>query len=106
MSRREASAALRHALALSREILALAERGDIQKTVSLGAERLRLLKSAREASWAVDEGERSLVNEIAELNNLAIGQMEHRRRVKERQMDTVATGRRALAAYSSTQLRG
>jgi hypothetical protein len=106
MSRRDSSAVLRRALELSRDILALAERGEIQKTVCLDAERLRLLKSARATAWAIDEEDRSLVSEIAELNNLAIGQLEHRRRVKERQMDTVATGRRALAAYSSTRPRG
>ncbi len=105
MSRRESSAALQRALDLSREILTHAEQGEVQRAVTLGAERLRLLKSARAATKEIDEHDHSLVSEIVELNNLAIGHLEHRRRVKERQMDTVVTGRRALAAYSQVQRR-
>jgi hypothetical protein len=105
MSRSEASVALERALQLSRELTAVADSGDVRATLSLDAERLVLLKSARAALQPMDEKDRWVLREIAELNDRALGLMEHHRRGKERALDTVAVGRRAIAAYSTTRVR-
>jgi hypothetical protein len=73
--------------------------------VSLDAERLQLLKSIRAALQPLDEKDRSLLREIAALNDQSLGLLEHRRRAKGRDMDMLAVGRRALRAYSSTLLQ-
>lgn len=101
----EPGAMLTRALQLSQEMLAIAEGGDPQGVLELGAERLRLLHSARSVPAPVGADERSLLKEIAELNDRAIGFLEHRRRGKEREIDTAAVGRRAVAAYSTTRLQ-
>lgn len=102
MNRQPAAAALQRALEISRELAALAEGGDLSLTVSLDAERLQLLKSSRAAMHPLDEKSRSVLQEIAALNDRALGFLEHRRRAKGRDMDMLAVGRRALRAYSST----
>jgi hypothetical protein len=103
MNRAEAGAALRRALEISRELTAVADAGDVRLTVSLDAERLQLLKCARAGLHPMDEHERSVLREIAELNDRAIGLIEHQRRIKGRAMDMAAVGRRAVAAYSTTR---
>jgi hypothetical protein len=103
MNRSEAGAALQRALEISRELTAVADGGDIRLTLSLDAERLQLLKCARAGLQPMDENERAVLREIAELNDRAIGLMEHRRRIKGRAMDMAAVGRRAVAAYSTTR---
>jgi hypothetical protein len=103
MNRSDASAALRRALEISRELTAVADRGDVRLTVSLDAERLQLLKCARAGLQPMDANERAVLREIAELNDRAIGLMEHQRRIKGRAMDMAAVGRRAVAAYSTTR---
>jgi len=103
MTRPQAVAALRRALEISRELAAVADGGDLRLTVSLDAERLQLLKSARAALQPMDEKDWVLLREIAALNDRALGFLEHRRRAKGRDMDMVAVGKRALRAYSSTQ---
>jgi hypothetical protein len=105
MTRSEAVAALQRALDISRELAAVAEGGDPQLTVGLDAERLQLLKSARPMLQPFDEKDRSVLREIAALNDRALGFLEHRRRAKGRDMDMLAVGRRAVRAYSSTQMR-
>ena len=105
MNRRLAVDALHRALELSRQLAALADGGDLALTVSLDAERLQLLKSARAALQPMDEKDYSVLREIAALNDRALGFLEHRRRAKGRDMDMVAVGKRALRAYSSTQMR-
>jgi hypothetical protein len=104
MTRQQAVAALQRALEISRELAALADGGDLQLTVSLDAERLQLLKSARAALRSMDEKDYAVLREIAALNDRALGFLEHRRRAKGRDMDMVAVGKRALRAYSSTQM--
>jgi hypothetical protein len=103
VSRAEARAALERALKISRELLKVADAGDVRSTLSLDAERLLLLKSARAALEPMDENDRWVLREITELNNRALGLMEHHRRGKERAMDTVTIGRRAVVAYGATQ---
>jgi hypothetical protein len=100
----ESGAMLARALQLSRELLDVAEGGDLQTVLGLGAERLQLLQAARSGPPA-GAGEGALLKEIAELNDRAIGFLEHRRRIKAREIDTAAVGRRAVAAYSTTRLQ-
>jgi len=103
MNNGAATAALERAAEISRELAALAEGGDVQLTVSLDAERLQLLKSFRLGRKQPNAGEMALLREISELNDRAIGSMEHRLRSKGRAMDMAAVGRRAIAAYSNTR---
>jgi hypothetical protein len=105
MTRTEAAAALQRALEISRELAAVADGGDLPLAVSLDAERLQLLKSIRAALQPLDEQDRSVLREIAALNDRSLGLLEHRRRAKGRDMDMLAVGRRAVRAYSSTLLQ-
>ena len=105
MTRTLAVAALRRALELSRELAAVADGGDLALTVNLDAERLQLLKSVREALLPLDDEDRSVLREIAALNDQALGFLEHRRRAKGRDMDMLAVGRRALRAYSNNLMQ-
>lgn len=91
------------ASALSREILAAAEKGDLQSLASLDRQRLELLKSFRSATQRVAAADQALLQEIARLNDLAIGLLEHQRRGKGRDLDMAAVGRKAVAAYSSNR---
>lgn len=102
MSPGPATTALRRAVEISRELAALADDGDVLSAQRLDAERLQLLKSARMAAQPVTEEDRSLLREIADLNDRAIGYLEHRRRCKARDMDMLSAGRRAVNAYSSS----
>jgi hypothetical protein len=105
MTRQQAAAALQRALEISRELAVIADGGDLSLTVSLDAERLQLLKSARAALRSMDDNDHAILREIAALNDRALGFLEHRRRAKGRDMDLVAVGKRALRAYSSTQVQ-
>ncbi len=93
---------LRRALEISRELAAVADDGDVQLTQRLDAERLQLLKSAKSAAQPLAEGDWLMLREIAELNDRAIGLLEHRRRRKAREFDMAAAGQRAVRAYSAT----
>ena len=105
MTRTEAAAALQRALEISRELAAVADGGGLEMAVSLDAERLQLLKSARASLQPMDENNRAVLREIAALNDRALGLIEHRRRAKGRDMDMLAVGRRAVRAYSNTLMR-
>jgi hypothetical protein len=100
---RDASAILERALQLSRDVLAAAERGDSQATVPIDAERLQLLQSARRSGTAFGAHEHQLLQHIALLNDQSIGHLEHHRRIKGRQLDVAALGRRAVSAYATTR---
>ncbi len=69
--------------------------------MSLDAERLRLLKSARQVLEPMNEKERSVLHAIADLNARSLGRLEHRFRAKCRDMDMLAAGRRAVRAYAN-----
>ena len=99
MSHEEAAAALQRALELSQELLEVADSGEVERVISLDAERLRLLKSTRHALTPLTEKDRAVLCQIAELNARSLGRMEHRLRAKCRDMDMLAAGRRALRAY-------
>jgi hypothetical protein len=95
--------ALTRALALSHEMLAAAEQSKLQQLSSLDAERLQLLQSFRLETKRVDAVSRELLQQIAQLNDRAIGVIEHLKRGKGREMDMAAVGRRAVAAYSGVR---
>ncbi len=105
MNRHEAASALQRAVELSHELVAVADGGDLGLTVTLDAERRQLLQSARAALQPMSEKDRTLLREIAALNDQALGSVEHRRRAMGRDMDMLAVGRRAIGAYSNTRTR-
>jgi hypothetical protein len=100
-----APALLDRALALSQELLAAADHGDLQILERLDAERLRLLQSLRLERDHLSGGDWLVIRQISELNDRAIGFVENHRRSKERALATAAVGRRAVAAYSTTRQR-
>jgi hypothetical protein len=99
-----ASVALERALEISRELLALADAGDVKAAVSLDARRLELIKFARAAAQPMRGDGRRLLREIAELNDRALGFLEHRRRAKARDLDMATVGLRAVRAYAATRM--
>jgi hypothetical protein len=99
-----ASADLQRALELSRALLAAATLGESKAVTSIDAERLQLLQSARRGAKVLDASQRTLLQEIAILNDESIGLLEHYRRIKGRELEVAAVGRRAVKAYGSTRL--
>jgi hypothetical protein len=97
--------ALERALVLSHHLLAAADQSNLQELAHLDAERMRLLQSVRLERDHLSAGDRLVLEEVSELNDRAIGLMEHHRRGKERALDMAAVGRRAVAAYSTTRLQ-
>ena len=95
--------ALEQALALSHKLLAAADESKLTEVAILDAERLRLLQSVRLERDNLSDGDRQMLRQVAELNDRAIGLVEHQRRIKEREMDLAAVGRRAVSAYSTTR---
>ncbi|MGA2841702.1 MAG: hypothetical protein ABSG18_16265 [Steroidobacteraceae bacterium] len=99
----DVTAMLARAVELSRELLAAADRGDTQAVGYLDDQRLQLLKSVRKSGGAPDANASLLLQEIALLNDQSIGYLEHHRRIKGRQLDVAAVGRRAVHAYAYTR---
>ena len=93
------------AFVLSEKILSAAESGNLESLESLDLERLELLKSFRKATRQVAAADQALLQQIAQLNDRAIGSLEHQRRSKGRDLDMAAVGRRAVAAYTSIRLQ-
>jgi hypothetical protein len=102
MNRAATRELLSRALAISRELSQLAEAGDATATVTLNAERRELLRAAHPGYDPRDEDERAVLAEIALLNDRALGLLEHRLRIKGRELDLAAAGRRAVMAYAAT----
>ncbi len=94
------SKGLARALALSHDMLSAAEKGDLQSLASLDLTRMELLKSFRDGTKQVSAADQALLAQINEINDRAIGLLEHQRRSKGRDLDMAAVGRRAVAAYS------
>jgi len=94
---------LEQALALSHQLLAAADDSKLTEVAILDAERLRLLQSVRLEHDHLSDDDRQMLRQVAELNDRAIGLVEHQRRIKEREMDLAAVGRRAVSAYSTTR---
>jgi hypothetical protein len=102
MSDAKASAALELAAQLSRELVLAADAGHFDALAQLDADRLQLLKAFRAENQPVAAADRLLLQTISQLNDQALGLMEHHHRIKGREIDLVAVGRRAVAAYSAT----
>jgi hypothetical protein len=105
MKEAKTHAALARALTLSHEMLAAAEAANLQSLTLLDAERMRLLKSFRLDVKQCRDEDRALLRQIGQLNDRALGLLEHHRRRKGREIDMAAVGRRAVAAYSSVRLQ-
>jgi len=105
MNRTQAAAALQRALEISRELAGVAEVGDAGQAASLDLERRQLLQSVRRDLQPMDEKDRGVLREIAELNDRSIGRLEHRFRAKCRDLDVLSVGLRAVRAYSITRLQ-
>ncbi|HEY2782914.1 MAG TPA: hypothetical protein VGI90_19185 [Steroidobacteraceae bacterium] len=97
------SPGLARALALSQEMLSAAESGKLQCLEALDLERMELLKSFRSAKQQVAAADQAVIQEIAQLNDRAIGLLEHQRRSKGRDLDMAAVGRKAVAAYAGNR---
>ena len=89
------------AVALSRDVVEAADQGDMTLLADLDARRLRFLKSFSLLARQPVPADRALLQEIATLNERALGLMEHRRRIQGGAMDLAAVGRRAVNAYAS-----
>jgi hypothetical protein len=96
---------LARALALSFDVLNAAEKGDVKSLASLDRERMELLKSFRNGTKQVSAADQGLLSQINATNERAIGLLEHQRRSKGRDLDMVAVGRRAVAAYADNRPR-
>jgi hypothetical protein len=105
MSRAEAQASLRSALALSRTIAEAADGGDLVAMVRHDVERRRLLEAARRDLKMLQPGDSEMIAEIRALNARAIGLLQHRQRATARDIDMLAVGRRAVRAYAATRTR-
>ena len=105
MSNAKSNLSLARALAVSHEMLAAAENGDLQSLASLDHERMELLKLFRSGTKQVSAAEQALLAQINATNERAIGLLEHQRRSKGRDLDMVAVGRRAVAAYADNRPR-
>jgi hypothetical protein len=105
MSNAKINLSLARALALSHDMLSVAENGDLQSLASLDHERMELLKSFRNGTKQVAAAEQALLDQINATNERAIGLLEHRRRSKGRDLDMAAVGRRAVAAYADNRPR-
>ena len=92
---------LARALAISHEMFAAAEQGNLQSVAALDLERMDLLKFFRDSTPQPTTADRLLLAQIAQLNDRTLGLVEHQRRSKGRDLDIAAVGRRAVAAYSS-----
>jgi hypothetical protein len=103
MSSGKINPSLARALALSHDMLSAAETGDLQSLESLDLERMELLKLFRSSTRQVSATDQALLRQINEINDRAIGLLEHQRRSKGRDLDMAAVGRRAVAAYSGSR---
>lgn len=97
----QARQALERVLVLSQQLLAAADQSNLRELADLDAERMRLLQSVRLERDNLSAGDRLVLKDVAEMNDRAIGLMEHHRRRHERALDMAAVGRRAVAAYST-----
>jgi hypothetical protein len=105
MSNDKIDPGLTRALALSHEMLNAAEKGDLKSLTALDLERMELLKSFRNSTKQVSAADQAVLSQISATNERAIGLMEHQRRSKGRDLDMVAVGRRAVAAYADNRPR-
>ncbi len=73
---------LEQAVDLSHRLLAAADESNMEQVAILDAERLRLLQSAGLDRDSLSEEDRQMLRQVSELNDRAIGLVEHQRRIK------------------------
>ena len=105
MSKPAAHAAVARARELSRGMMEVADRGDMQGVLELDALRSRLLHEFLDQAHKLGDSERAALNEIMQINDTVIRRLETMRTGTERKMETLGRGMRALAAYSDVQRR-
>jgi hypothetical protein len=101
MSRPAAHSAVTRAYELSRGMIEVAERGDLEGIVELDALRSRLLHEFLDGAPRVSESDREVLDEILRINASVIGKLETMRAGTQSKLDTLSRGKRALAAYSA-----
>jgi len=106
MSAPGADAAIARARELSRGMMEVANRGDMQGVLELDALRSRLLHEFLDQARQLADPERAMLNEIMEINKAVIGKLETMRTGTEQKMQTLGRGMRALTAYSDVQRQG
>jgi hypothetical protein len=94
---------LTRALELSRELLALAERGEVAQAVELDHERGQLLRSALGNAQLVRAADHAVLRQIEELNLSALKHLEQARLSKWQALQLANQGQRAVRAYSNVQ---
>ena len=102
MTDSKGSSGLELAVQLSQELVLAADGGNFDALAKLDAERLQLLESFRAENQPIDAAARALLQTISQLNERALGLVEHHRRIKAREIDLASVGRRAVTAYSAT----
>lgn len=98
-----AAATVMRARELSRELLAVAQTGDMQAVVELDARRSRLLHEFLDDAQRIGESDRQMLREIATMNGELIARIEQMRAGTGREMDKLGQGQRALGAYAAVQ---
>lgn len=101
MSKPAAALAVVRARDLSRELLSVAERGDMQAVVELDARRNRLLHEFLDGAHGIGESDRQVLLEIQNMNDTLIGRIETMRAGAGREIDKLGQGQRAIDAYST-----
>lgn len=98
-----AAATVMRARDLSRELLAVAQTGDMQAVVELDARRSRLLHEFLDGAQRIGESDRQVLQEIETMNHELIARIEQMRAGTGREMDKLGQGQRALGAYAAVQ---
>ena len=103
MNKGAANAAIVRACELSREMIVVAERGDMQGVLEIDTRRSRFLHEFLDHAHQLSDAERERLSEISQINETVIRKLEFMRKATARSLDTVSRGKRALAAYSRVQ---
>ncbi len=105
MNKPAPAAAVMRARDLSRELLSIAERGDMPAVLELDARRSKLLHEFFDAARSIGESDRQVLREIEQLNDSLIRHIEKMRTGTGREIDKLGQGQRAIDAYSAVQGR-
>ena len=98
-----AAAAVLRARDLSRELLVVAQRGDMQAVIEIDQRRGKLLHEFLDGAHRIGDAERLVLQEIETMNDALIATIEQMRAGTAREMDKLGQGQRALNAYAAVQ---
>jgi hypothetical protein len=98
-----AAATVLRARDLSRDLLKVAQSGDMQAVVELDARRSRLLHEFFDGTQRIGDSDRLVLQEIEAMNDALIARIEQMRAGTGREMDKLGQGQRALGAYAAVQ---